>query len=188
MVEEALQWLNAHPGRRNAIDVGTGSGCIAITLAVHIPDLQVIGSDISLAALKAARINADKHAVAARLKLVHADLLPVNLSSYDMICANLPYIPTRTLKSLDVFGREPTLALDGGPDGLCLIRRLLSQATQILAPDGLILLEIEATQGEVALNLAREFFPKAQIKLLTDLAGYDRLIRIETFTKESAHT
>ena len=183
MVENALQWLNAHPEHRSAIDIGTGSGCIAISLAVHIPDLQVTGSDISLAALEVATINAEKHDVAARLKFVHADLLPENLSSYNLICANLPYIPTKTLKGLDVFGREPTLALDGGPDGLRLIRRLLPQAARILAPEGLVLLEIEATQGEVALSLAGEFFPRSQIKLLPDLAGHDRLIRIETFAK-----
>jgi release factor glutamine methyltransferase len=183
MVEEALQWLNAHPGRRSVIDVGTGSGCIAITLAVHIQDLQVTGSDISLAALEVASINADNHGVAARLKLVHADLLPDNLSSYDMICANLPYVPTKTLERLDVFGREPTLALDGGPDGLRLIRRLITQAARILAPEGLVMLEIEATQGEEALSLAEEFYPKAQIELLPDLAGHNRIIRIETFAK-----
>ncbi|MFN2236955.1 MAG: peptide chain release factor N(5)-glutamine methyltransferase [Anaerolineales bacterium] len=189
MVENALQWLNAHPGRRSAIDIGTGSGCIAISLAVHIPDLNITGLDISLAALEVASINADKHDVTARLKFVHADLLPDNLlRSYDLICANLPYIPTKTLKGLDVFGREPTLALDGGPDGLRLIRRLLPQAAQILAPDGLLLLEIETTQGEIVLSLVGEFFPRAKVELLPDLAGHDRLIRIETFAKQSAKT
>ena len=183
MVENALQWLNVHPGRRSAIDIGTGSGCIAITLAVHVPDLNITGLDISLAALEVARINAEKHGVSARLKFVHADLLPDNSSRYDMICANLPYIPTKTLKGLNVFDREPTLALDGGPDGLRLIRRLLSKAANFLASEGLVLLEIEATQGEVASSLAGEYFPRAQIELLPDLAGHDRLIRIETFAK-----
>mgnify|MGYP001826340781 FL=1 len=183
IVEEALQWLNAHPGRRSVIDVGTGSGCIAITLAVHIPDLQVTGSDISLAALDVASINAENHSLAARIQFVHADLLPDNVSSVDLICANLPYIPTRTLEGLDIFGREPSLALDGGPDGLHLIRRLLPQVERILVPGGLVLLEIEATQGEEVLSLAGEFFHKAQIELLSDLSGHDRLIRIETFAK-----
>ena len=182
MVEEALQWLNAHPRRRSVIDIGTGSGCIAISLAVHIPNLQVTGSDISLAALEVASFNANQHGVASRIQLVHADLLPDKLSSYDLISANLPYIPTKTLERLDVFGREPTLALDGGPDGLRLIRRLLPHAAQILAPEGLVLLEIEATQGEEVLSLSAEFFPRARINLLTDLAGHDRLIRIETLS------
>ena len=183
LVEEAIQWLKAHPERRGAIDIGTGSGCIAISLAVHIPDLHVTGSDISLTALEVASINADKHGVSARLKFMHADLLPEALPTYDLICANLPYIPTKTLEELDVFGREPTLALDGGKDGLHLIRRLLPQAARILTPGGLVLLEIEATQGEVALSLASEFFPRANIELLSDLAGHDRLIRIENLAK-----
>jgi release factor glutamine methyltransferase len=100
-----------------------------------------------------------------------------------LICANLPYIPTRTLEGLDVYGREPSLALDGGLDGLHLIRRLLPQAARTLTPEGLVLLEIEATQGEAVLSLAGAFFPKAQIELLTDIAGHDRLIRIESFAK-----
>lgn len=183
MVEQALQWLQAYPGRRSAADIGTGSGCIAVSLAVHIPDLRVTGTDISLAALEIAKSNAEEHNVAARVKYVHADLLPTNLSTCNLICANLPYIPTQILEGLDVFGREPTLALDGGPDGLRLIRKLLPQAAHILSSEGLVLLEIEATQGEAGVNLARETFPKAQIELLPDLAGHDRLIRIETFAK-----
>ena len=183
MVEQALQWLQAYPRRRSAADIGTGSGCIAVSLAVHITDLQVTATDISPTALDVASSNAKKHKVAARVKFVHADLLPTNLPTCNLICANLPYIPTQTLERLDVFGREPTLALDGGPDGLRLIRRLLPQAAHSLSSEGLVLLEIEATQGEAGLNLARNTFPKAQIELLPDLAGHDRLIRIETFAK-----
>ncbi len=183
MVEQALQWLQAFPGRRSAADIGTGSGCIAVSLAVQITDLRVTGIDISPTALEVARSNAEKHNIAARVKFVHADLLPENLPPYSLICANLPYIPTKTLEGLDVYGWEPTLALDGGPDGLRLIRRLLPQAVRSLSPDGLVLLEIEAAQGKAGLDLAREFFPKAQIDLLSDLAGHDRLIRIETFAK-----
>ena len=185
MVEQALEWLQAHPGRRCAADIGTGSGCVAVSLAVNIPDLQITATDISPAALEVARSNAQKHQVAARIKYVQADLLDIRLppSTFRLIAANLPYIPTKTLEGLDVFGREPTLALDGGPDGFDIIRRLLPQAVQNLSSNGLLLLEIENTQGEAALNLAREFFPEAQIDLLPDLAGHDRLIRIETFAE-----
>jgi release factor glutamine methyltransferase len=183
MVEQALEWLQAFPERRSAADIGTGSGCIAVSLAVHIADLRVTGTDISLTALEVARSNAEKHNVAARVKFVEADLLPANLPTCSLICANLPYIPTQTLEGLDVFVREPTLALDGGPDGLCLIRKLLPQAVRSLPSEGLVLLEIETTQGKAGLDLAREHFPKAQIDLLSDLAGHDRLIRIETFAK-----
>ncbi len=185
MVEQALNWLQAHPDQRQAADIGTGSGCIAISLAVHIPDLEITATDISPAALKVAQSNAQTHAVSKRINFIEADLLslPALHTPLHVICANLPYIPTKTLKGLDVFGREPTLALDGGPDGLNLIRKLLPQAVRNLSAEGLLLLEIENSQGQSALILAREYFPEAQIDLLPDLAGHDRLIRIETIAR-----
>ena len=185
MVEQALEWLQAHPGKHRVADIGTGSGCIAISLAVNIPELHITTIDISSEALKVARSNAEKHAVINQIEFIEADLLssPASHTPLHVICANLPYIPSKTLVGLSVFGREPTLALDGGPDGLSLIRRLLPQAVQNLASEGLLLLEIEHTQGQAVLNLAQKFFPQAQINLLPDLAGHDRLIRIETFTE-----
>lgn len=183
MVEQALEWLGAYPERRSAADIGTGSGCIAVSLAVHIPNLRVTASDISSGALEVARANAQQHAVIDRIDFIQADLLSLHAPcpTLHVICANLPYIPTSTLEGLDVFGREPTLALDGGSDGLGLIRRLLPQAFHSLSSDGLLLLEIEAAQGKAVIDLALETFPEAQIDLLPDLAGHDRLVRIETF-------
>jgi len=183
MVEQAIQWLAAPPRRRCAADIGTGSGCIAISLAIKIPDLRVTATDISPAALEVAQSNAENHDVASRIDFKQADLLslPAPDPTYHLICANLPYIPTRRLEGLDVFGREPDLALDGGPDGLSLIRRLLPQAARSLSSQGLLLLEIESMQGQAGMHLACETFPEAQIDLLPDLAGRDRLIRIETF-------
>lgn len=181
LVEEALAWLGARPERRSAADVGTGSGCVAITLAVHIPDLQVSASDLSPAALQIASANAEEHGVASRIHFQQADLLaPPSGPSYDLICANLPYIPTATLHGLQVNKTEPTLALDGGPDGLDLIRRLLLQAPRRLAAGGLLLLEIEANQGLAARQLAQTVFPTARIDILPDLASLDRLLRIFT--------
>ena len=107
----------------------------------------------------------------------HIDPLPTE-SHFDLICANLPYIPTETLHNLPVFGREPTLALDGGPDGLDPIRRLLDIGPEWLAPNGMILLEIEATRGIQALNLACDLFSEATIHLHRDLMGQDRLLEI----------
>jgi release factor glutamine methyltransferase len=96
-----------------------------------------------------------------------------------LICANLPYIPTQRLKSLAVFGKEPRLALDGGEDGLELIRQLIAQVPSSLAAEGLILLEIDETQGETVLSLSRTAFPEARSSILPDLAGKDRLLKIE---------
>jgi len=183
LIEEALTWLRAHPNCRSAADIGTGSGCIAVTLAKHINNLKVIGTDISEKALEIAGTNANMHGVANQIKFDQSDLfsqLSTIHSSLNLICANLPYIPTTTLHSLKVYGREPTLALDGGPDGLNTIRELLKQAPQHLAPTGLLLLEIDASQGIAALCLAQEAFPDANVELLPDLAGHDRLIRVET--------
>jgi release factor glutamine methyltransferase len=96
-----------------------------------------------------------------------------------LICANLPYIPTNTLKELEIYGKEPRLALDGGKDGLSLICKFLNRAPYSIAPGGLILLEIEANQGSQVVDLARESFPRAAIEVQSDLAGSDRLLVIQ---------
>ena len=181
LIEEALQWLQAHPQKRRAADSGTGSGCIAITLAKHISDLHIAASDISPAALKIARANAEKHHVAERIEFTHANLLADNLQSttLDLIAANLPYIPTQTLHMLDVYECEPTLALDGGENGLKLIGRALEQAQRNLARGWLMLFEIDSSHGERAAELAQHYYPHAKIRILPDLTGRDRLLRIE---------
>jgi release factor glutamine methyltransferase len=115
---------------------------------------------------------------------VQCDLLPHHIDPlpterhFDLICANLPYIPTETLRSLPIYRREPTLALDGGTDGMETIRRLLNIAPAWLAPNGMLLLEIEAARGVQALNIACDMFSEATIHLHQDLAGQDRLLEI----------
>ena len=179
LVDQARAWLQANPGRKRAADVGTGSGCIAVSLAAHHPDLRVTASDVSAAALETARKNAARHSADRRVRFVQADLLEALVGPFDLICANLPYIPGAELQKLKVFQREPSLALDGGPDGLALIRRLLAQAPHKLAPGGLLLIEVEASQGGQTLSLARQFFPDALLQVLPDLAGRERLLRVE---------
>jgi release factor glutamine methyltransferase len=179
LVECALEWLLAHPERRLAVDVGTGTGCIAIALAAHVPDLRLLACDLSLGALRVAQRNIHSHSVQDRVLCLQADLLPAVVPKIDLICANLPYIPTTTLQNLRVARQEPFLALDGGPDGLNLVRRLLQSAAGILAPGGLVLLEIEASRGAAALQLARSAFPHSGVELIQDLAGRHRLICIQ---------
>lgn len=190
LVERALDWLGAHPRRRQLADIGTGSGCIAISLAVHVPDLMVVATDLSQAALDIAKINAKAHNVSDRIQFLHTDLLNFqpstflpagrhgNLRLLDTIVANLPYIPTARLKELEVARREPLAALDGGADGLKLVRRLLEQAPLVLAPSGLLLLEIDSSHAQEARSLAQMAFPQAQSALIPDLAGCDRLVEI----------
>lgn len=182
LVEQALLWLKANPERRRVLDVGAGSGCIAISLAVHIPDLVVIASDISMPALTVARRNAHKHKVTDRVCFVQADLLsPFARSHYpnrsiELICANPPYIPTDVLKELIVSEREPWGALHGGFDGLYIIRDLLQDTVYVLAEGGAILVEIGADQGESVRELTQRAFPEAAVRVLPDLAGHDRLV------------
>jgi len=184
LVEKAIVWLQESPVRRTVADIGTGSGAIAVALAVNIPDADILATDISPQALQVARQNADKMNVTNRIEFVECDLLPNKTTftnkhlPFDLICANLPYIPTKTLSQLSVFGREPTLALDGGADGLDLFRRLLTIAPDWLAPNALILLEIEATLGIQVLNLAYDMFGQVEIHLHQDLTGRDRLLEI----------
>jgi release factor glutamine methyltransferase len=184
LVEKAIAWLQKSPVRRTIADVGTGSGAIAVSIAMNVPEAHILATDISHPALKVAHRNAIKFDVAHRIDFLECDLLPPHIellsteSHFDLICANLPYIPTETLHNLPIFGREPTLALDGGPDGLDPFRRLLEIGPDWLAPNGMMLLEIEATRGIQALNLACDMFSKAKIHLYRDLMGQDRLLEI----------
>lgn len=129
---------------RRAADVGTGSGCLAILLAHRYPRVRIDAIDVSAAALAVARINVAQHGVARRVALHRSDVFTaVPPARYDVIICNPPYEPTALMKKLPPeFRREPRRALDGGPDGLAVIRRLLAQAPACLAPDGLLLLEV----------------------------------------------
>ena len=181
--------LAARPAR--VLDVGTGSGCIAVTLAVRLPQAAITASDLSPAALALAGRNAQHHNVGEHITFVLSDLLdaflppptshiPPLTSHFDLIAANLPYIDPDELRTLPVARFEPRLALDGGPGGLALVARLLSQAPAVLAPGGQMLLEIGASQGPAALALARAAFPAAAVSVQRDMAGLDRLLVIET--------
>lgn len=186
LVETALGWLSErrqrmphqpHPIR--AVDLGTGCGCIAAALAVRVPGLRVIATDISFRALALAARNLAALGVAGRVRLLQADLLASLRGPIDLLCANLPYIPAAALDALPVTRYEPRIALDGGPDGLRLIARAIGQSTALLAAGGLALFEIEAEQGEPARDLAERFFHKAAITVIKDAAGNDRLLRIQ---------
>jgi len=178
LIEKAIDWLHKNPKRRNVADVGTGSGAIAIALAVNLPNANILATDISPKALEVAKRNAEKHSVAKSINFIECDLLPEQ-TQIDLLCANLPYIPTKTLHTLSIYGHEPTLALDGGTNGFELIQRLMQISTKSLGPNSLMLLEIEATLGRQAVELAQHILPNTNIQLHKDLTGRDRLLEIE---------
>ncbi len=180
LVERALARLATHPGH-TVIDVGTGSGCIAISLALALPDTRVYAADISAAALEVARANALRHDVAQRISWIQADLLSPFAPTFDLVVSNPPYIADAEWMALAPSVRqEPRLALTGGPDGLLIIGRLLSQAAERLRSGGCILMEIGASQGNAAQALARAAFEERSIALLVhpDLAGHDRVLEL----------
>ncbi|MBU3664643.1 MAG: peptide chain release factor N(5)-glutamine methyltransferase [Chthoniobacterales bacterium] len=148
LVEIALR-IAKDRGARKVLDVGTGSGVIAITMALEIPDADVRATDISAEALSLAAENAARHGVSARVVFSAADLLPDEDTAPDLVVANLPYIPSAEIAALPGEVRhDPVTALDGGADGLDIIRRLVDAAGQRLSPGGAILMEIGAGQAD----------------------------------------
>ncbi|MBI2941334.1 MAG: peptide chain release factor N(5)-glutamine methyltransferase [Chloroflexi bacterium] len=163
------------------VDVGTGSGAIAIALATRLPSDFVTAIDCSPAALAVAAENVRRHHVDERVAVVAGDLLAPLASSVDLIVANLPYIPSVEVERLqpEVRDHEPRLALDGGANGLHLYQRLIGQASACLDRPGALLFEIGAGQADAASQLARAAFPGAIIRRHRDLAGIERVIEIE---------
>lgn len=178
LVEEALAFAKDR-GPLVAADIGTGSGAIAVTVAAHAPNLSMHAVDISPEALAIARTNAESGGVA--IQFHQGDLATPLLEAglkLDLLLANLPYIASDELPMLEVSQHEPAQALDGGPDGLRDIRRLLAQVPELCKPGALILLEIGADQGPACLDLAHQLNPRSA-SILKDLAGHDRILRID---------
>jgi len=180
LVEWALALLPARGGRRlRAVDLGTGSGCIACALAAERPDLDVVAIDVSPAAAAVARENAIALGLAARIRVVAADLLDgVRDLGADLIVSNPPYLPTGLVPELppEVRTHEPVVALDGGADGLALIRRIAAIAHRALRASGVLVVETaggaQATAAAALLRTA-DF---AQVAVRADLAGVDRFV------------
>ena len=178
LVEHALRIARPLPRLLEIADVGAGSGAIAVTLAVHLPHATVYALDASAGALAVTAENARRHNVAGRVHCGQGDLLAPLAAPVDLIAANLPYVTTGEWTDLlpEIRDNEPRAALDGGPDGLDAIRRLLATAVPHLRPGGVLLLEIGASQGSAVTSLARRCFPAADLQLHRDYAGLDRLV------------
>jgi release factor glutamine methyltransferase len=179
LVEAALHSLAGNP-RPLVADVGTGSGAIALAIAAHHPEARVIAGDVSLAALRVAAGNVRDLGLGERVHLLCANLLQPLRARFDLVAANLPYVATADLAgaSAAVVRYEPRLALDGGPDGLALVRDLLRQAGEALAPGGTLLAEIGSMQGDEAAAAAASLFGARHVAVLADAFGQDRVLRV----------
>lgn len=164
------------------VDVGTGSGAIALAVAANAPTVQVFATDISPAALALAQENAHRLGLASRISFLHGDLLCPVPQPVHLVLANLPYIAEAEWPSLqpDIADFEPALALSGGADGLALIRDLLLQAPAYLQPGGAMLLEIGSHQGKAVAQLATQAFPHGLVEVLTDYSYQDRMVQVQT--------
>lgn len=175
LVELAVQRASSRDPL-TVVDVGTGSGAVAIAIASELPQARVLATEMSADALVVARRNVERHGV--QVELLQGDLLhplPRELAP-DVVVANLPYIRRGDLVGLqrEIVDWEPHAALDGGDDGLDLVRRLIQQGRRVLAPGGVLLLEIGHDQGAAVhgLLLSAGF---AEIEVRKDLAGLDRV-------------
>jgi release factor glutamine methyltransferase len=178
LIEAALTASRNSPSGFYMVDVGTGTGCIGITIACENPAVRVIAIDSSLEALQIARKNAVDHEVLNRWVMVQAHLLDSLIGRYFLICANLPYIPSARLESLEVSRHEPRTALDGGEDGLRYTRPLISQLPGHLHPAGSAILEIDHGQAVPLSQLAEACLPHRPVRLQKDYAGLERVLVI----------
>jgi release factor glutamine methyltransferase len=168
-------------------DVGTGSGTIAVSVAIACrrrqvdDEIEILATDSSAQALELARENAVGHGVADRMRFAEADLLPpVFGEPFDLVLANLPYVRSDAIDGLPIAASfEPRAALEGGSDGLAVIGELLTRLDEALAPGGQALVEIGADQGEAIVELAKRVLPGWSCAIELDLAGHPRVARIE---------
>jgi len=178
LVEDAIEFLQQRSAAR-VLDVGTGSGAIACTIAAEVPHAAVVATDISEPALTVARENARRLGVGGRCTFVLADIAATDAGCFDAIVANLPYIPSADVpEKPDPVGYEPRTATDGGADGMEQYRKLLARAPRLLAAGGLLLMEgAPPTMGLLrALTVAA--FPGAEATVHRDYAGLERYVRV----------
>ncbi len=175
--EQLVELVLAIPGEPSPIlDVGVGSGVIALTLAAEWPDAAVEGIDVSPEALALAAENSARLGLAERVRFVESDLFAAVSGQYALIVANLPYIPAGEIPGLSrEVRRDPLLALDGGADGAAIIRAFLDQARGHLLPGGQVALEIGAGQAEMLVEHLRLLGYK-DIRATADYAGINRFI------------
>jgi release factor glutamine methyltransferase len=189
LVELVVDYCRARPDEPlGIVDVGTGCGAVAVAVATLLPRVHVLALDLAPEAVMVASENAARHRVADRVEVAMGDLLGGVTGRWDVVVGNLPYIPSQVVDGLEPGVRdwEPRLALDGGPSGLVLHARLLDQLPGRIQPGGLVGLEIADDRGEAALELFRAKLTGAEVELLRDMFGRDRVVRAIMPTTEVA--
>jgi len=185
LVENVLQLARNQAGFEapRVLDLCTGSGCIAAAVAKHLKASNVVATEISPAAAAVAKRNVERLGLADRVTVEEGDLFEpvsklVDVRPFDLVVSNPPYIPTAQLPTLDrsVRDYEPLQALDGGPDGLTLHRRILAESPARLRPGGRVYLEIAFDQGELAKEVAAGYDDFDDVRLLKDHGGRDRVL------------
>jgi release factor glutamine methyltransferase len=179
LIDEVLRFIRGRSGAAlRVLDVGTGCGAIACTIAAQTQAI-VDGTDVSAAAVAIANENARHLDVAERCRFYHGDLaVPVAHKRYDVVVANLPYVPTSDLPTLpNPAAYEPRAALDGGPDGLTLYRRLLAHIPLLLKPDAMLLCEAAPATIEGLTSMVQTTLPRFAITVGHDYAGLTRFLR-----------
>ncbi|MFZ7104901.1 MAG: peptide chain release factor N(5)-glutamine methyltransferase [Peptococcaceae bacterium] len=178
VVEEAIKTAKETAGPVKLLDLCTGSGAIAVSIAKYVPSAEVIGVDISAEALKVARLNAEANGVGDKVTFICGDLFAyVQKLPFNIIVSNPPYISTAEMPDLpEDVKKEPRLALWGGEDGLDFYRRIVNAAGAFLSKPGHLLMEIGWQQGPAVLNLfTRAGFVNCQI--LKDWSGNERVVK-----------
>jgi release factor glutamine methyltransferase len=177
LVEAVLERFGRESNPR-IVDVGTGSGAIAVALAHAIPRSQVTAVDLSSAALEVARRNADRNGVSDRVKLLQSDLLAaVESENFEVVLSNPPYIAEGEVLEPQVLHYEPRSALYAGPTGLEVYERLIPQARRVLKPRGWLMLEIGYGQSTALSRLLSDWY---EVSFLNDLQGIPRVVQAKT--------
>lgn len=180
VIEEALTWPATHASAPpRVLDIGTGSGCLAVTLALELSGAQVHASDLSADALARARDNATR--LGAAVTFHHGSLDAGAPGPFGLVVSNPPYIPDSDVGDLqpEVRAYEPHLALAGGSDGLDVVRTLVAEAPRLVTPGGLVLVEIGAGQAEAAGHLIEDAEEMQLLRIRCDLQGVERVLVLE---------
>jgi len=192
LVEAALRLLprtNRHGARHRAVDIGTGSGVVAVTIALENPGVHLLATDVSPQALRLARANSVRHGVADAIQFCAMKSLSGLRGSFELAVSNPPYVNHETIRSLqpEVRDYEPRVALDGGADGLDVIRSLVDHSAFVLEEDGAIALEVGDGQAEAVRALLERAHVWKEIEIINDYAGIPRIVHARRETARGRH-